>query len=60
LSVFIHPLRALSEYQVRAAIRQGYNAGVAFGSTFSSSDLVFPGNTKKKKKTEPKKLTEKG
>ena len=59
-SVFIHPLRELSEYQVRDAIDQVYNAAATFGSTYSSTDLVFPGNSKKKEKTEPKKLIERG
>ncbi len=56
-SVFIHPLKELSENQVYDAISQVYYAHVNFGSTFSSTSLVFPGNKPKKKpETKPKKL----
>lgn len=56
-SVFIHPLKELSENQVYDAISQVYYAHVNFGSTFSSTSLVFPGNKRKKKsKMKPKKL----
>lgn len=42
-AVFIHPLKALSESQVRDAFLQVYRAAETFGSTYSSSDLIFPG-----------------
>ena len=48
-SVFTHPLKELSKHQVEDAITQVYNANVTFGTTFSSTNLAFPGNTKKKK-----------
>lgn len=48
-SVFTHPLKELSKKQVEDAILQVYNANVTFGTTFSSTTLSFPGNTKKKK-----------
>ncbi len=47
-SVFIHPLKELSEHQVADAISQVYSASQTFGSTYSSTDLIFPGNTKKR------------
>lgn len=47
-SVFIHPLKELTEAQVEDAISQVYYAKETFGFTFSSTELVFPGNTKKK------------
>ncbi len=47
-SVFIHPLKELSDRQVEDAISQVYTASLTFGSTYSSTDLIFPGNTKKK------------
>ena len=47
-SVFIHPLKELSEHQVADAILQVYNANVSFGTNYSSTNLVFPGNLKKK------------
>lgn len=42
-SVFIHPLKELSSEQVEDAIRQVARAASTFGSTYSSTDLVFPG-----------------
>lgn len=41
-SVFIHPLKELSEGQVKDAINQVYLAAATFGSSYTSSDLVFP------------------
>lgn len=55
-SVFIHPLRELSENQVLDAIEQVYAASATFGSSYSSTTLVFPGNTKKKDEPRAKKL----
>lgn len=52
-SVFIHPLKELSENQVLDAVSQVYNANVSFGTVYSSTDLVFPGNTRKKENKEP-------
>lgn len=53
-SVFIHPLKELSDHQLKDAIYQVYSASVTFGSTYSSTNLVFPGNTQKQG-IEPKK-----
>lgn len=47
-SVFIHPLKELSEAQVKDAVSQVYSANITFGTSFSSTTLVFPGNEKKK------------
>lgn len=55
-SVFIHPLKELYEYQVIDAIDQVYSASATFGNTYSSTSLVFPGNTKKKEEPRTKKL----
>ena len=41
-SVFTHPLRELNDYQVQDAIRQVYTAAITFGSTYSSTNMVFP------------------
>ncbi|WP_241461388.1 hypothetical protein [Aquimarina macrocephali] len=50
-SVYIHPLKELTEEQVNSAISQVYYAARTFGSTFSSTELIFgAGNTKKKSK----------
>lgn len=49
-SVFIHPLKELSEQQVINAISQVFQANATFGSTYSSTNLVFPGNLPKEEK----------
>ncbi|MGH1385544.1 hypothetical protein [Kordia sp.] len=42
-SVFIHPLKELSDAQVIDAIAQVYNANYTFGTIYSSTNLSFPG-----------------
>lgn len=54
-SVFIHPLRELSEEQVRDAVKQVYAAHITFGTTFSSTDLVFPGGSRTSEESATKK-----
>ena len=44
-SVFIHPLKELSESQFRDAVAQVWSASQTFGTTYSSTHLVFPGAT---------------
>ena len=51
-SVFIHPLKELTEDQVLDAISQVFYAKKTFGFTYSSTELIFPGNTRKKEKPE--------
>ncbi len=41
-AVFIHPLKELSEHQVRDALSQVYYANINFGTTFASTSLSFP------------------
>ena len=41
-SVFIHPLKELTDNQVIDAIKQVYRANLTLGSTNSSTDLIFP------------------
>ncbi|SNY99476.1 hypothetical protein [Flagellimonas pacifica] len=53
-SVYTHPLKELSEHQVVDAIQQVYAAAITFGNTYSSTNMVFPGNTKKAEKPKPK------
>ena len=55
-SVFIHPLKELSENQVRDAVNQVYSANVTFGTSFSSTPLVFPGSLKKEETKKKKKV----
>lgn len=46
-SVFTHALKELYEHQFLDAIDQVWTAAKTFGTTYSSTNLVFPGNTKK-------------
>ena len=41
VSVYTHPLRELREEQFIDAMRQVVNLTITFGSTFSSTDLIF-------------------
>lgn len=52
---YIHPLKELSKDQVISAISQVYNAYITFGTSYSSTDLVFPNPKDKNKKEEQKK-----
>ena len=54
-SVFIHPLKELSENQVKDALSQVYYANINFGTTFASTSLSFPFNNQPEK-PEDKKL----
>lgn len=42
-TVFIHPLKELSEDQLIDALKQVYFGTKTFGTTYTSTDLVFPG-----------------
>ena len=44
-SVYLHPLRELDPDQLKNAIGQVGALTVNFGTTFSSTDLFFPGST---------------
>ncbi|MEL6669080.1 MAG: hypothetical protein AAFO91_07645 [Bacteroidota bacterium] len=44
-AAFIHPLRELSDGQVEDAISQVFNAAITFGTTYNSTDLIFPGGS---------------
>ncbi|WP_010521939.1 hypothetical protein [Aquimarina agarivorans] len=48
-SVFIHPLKELSENEVVSAVEQVVNAAVNFGTTFSSTEMIFGGNAQPEK-----------
>lgn len=58
-SVYTHPLKELSQAQVIDAIQQVYAAALTFGGSYSSTNLVFPGNTNKKEKPEVPKVLKK-
>ena len=49
-SVYTHPLQQLSDAQVVDAIQQVYAAALTYGNTYSSTGMVFPGNTRKREK----------
>ena len=56
-SAFIHPFKELSKDQTRDAIEQVYSAAETFGTSYSSTNLVFPssqdGDNDKEPKTKP-------
>lgn len=54
-SVFIHPLKELTVAQVEDAVSQVYYANETFGSSYTSTNLVFPGNENKREAKEIKK-----
>ncbi|MGC6431181.1 MAG: hypothetical protein ACON5F_09080 [Jejuia sp.] len=58
-SVFIHPLKELSEHQVKDAVSQIYHANINFGTTFISTSLTFPGNINREHKEQEKPKEEK-
>ncbi len=43
-SVYVHPLSPLTEMEVESAVKQVYAAAITFGTTFSSTPLLFGGN----------------
>lgn len=61
-SVYIHPLSPLTQEQVESALSQVYSAAATFGTTFSSTSLLFgggepaPGDPEKKKPANLKKI----
>ncbi|WP_298755508.1 hypothetical protein [uncultured Psychroserpens sp.] len=58
-AVFIHPLKELTDYQVKDAISQVYHANVNFGTTFASTSLTFPWAGSETKEPDKKKKTSK-
>ncbi|RNC88612.1 MAG: hypothetical protein ED555_13350 [Allomuricauda sp.] len=58
-SVYTHPLKELSQAQLVDAMQQVYAAAVTFGGSYSSTNLVFPGNTKKKEVPKKEKILKK-
>ena len=53
-AVYIHPLSPLTEAQIVSALSQVYSAALTFGTTFSSTDLLFGGSTEPSKSDDPK------
>lgn len=46
-AAYLHPLKELSEEQVKSAIKEVYSAAATFGYSYTGSDLVFPGSKQK-------------
>jgi len=53
-SAFVHPLKELTTEQVESAISQVYLAAKTFGTTFSSTELLFGGGQLEEEQQEPK------
>lgn len=49
-AAFIHPLSPITKNEVESAIRQVSTAALTFGTSFTSGELVFPGNSKEQAK----------
>ncbi|WP_378175147.1 hypothetical protein [Aquimarina sp. SS2-1] len=55
-SAYVHPLKELSREQVESAISQVYLAAKTFGTTFSSTELLFGADAlEEENKEDPKK-----
>jgi len=54
-SVYIHPLSPLNEAQVRDAVQQVFLAAATFGSSFSSTPLLFGGGNQSQQNAPTKK-----
>ena len=54
---FIHPLKELTKEQVIDAVSQVYSAALTFGTTYSSTNLVFPKQEDQEKQKEEEKKT---
>ena len=45
-AVFVHPLSTLTEHDLRGAIRQVFTLARTFGTTYSSGELTFGGDSR--------------
>lgn len=52
-SVYIHPLKELEDSQLESAVNQVVNAADNFGTTFSSTEMIFAGKGPKKESSKP-------
>lgn len=57
---FIHPLSSLQDDQFIDALAQVHSAALTYGTTYTSTDLVFPGSTAEEKRKEEAKKKKKG
>lgn len=49
-SVFIHPLKELDKDQILSAINQVFTAAATYGTSYSSTNLIFPDRKKENAK----------
>ena len=52
-SVYIHPLKELEDSELESAVNQVVNAADNFGTSFSSTEMIFGGETPKKNSNVP-------
>lgn len=55
-SVFVHPLKELSRLQIKDAISQVFYANKTFGTTYSSTGLIFGGDKNNQPKPQEEEL----
>ena len=53
VSVFTHPLRELTESQLLDAMRQVAKLAETYGTTYSSTDLIFGGEEEEEEEDKP-------
>lgn len=56
---FIHPLAELTKDQVQSAVSQVYFANVTYGTSYTSTELVFPKQEESEESNEQKKKSKK-
>lgn len=49
-AAFIHPLSSITQQEIESAIRQVSTSNLTFGTSFSSGELLFPGNSAEEEK----------
>jgi hypothetical protein len=54
-SIFVHPMRELTDNQLINALGQVYQAAETYGASFSSTGLFFPENKRNPEKDNPTK-----
>lgn len=59
VSLFTHPLGELTPEQFKDALKQVAVAGQNFGTTYSSTDLIFGGNQEAEESNKDKKINKK-
>ena len=55
-AAFIHPLSSITKNEIESAIRQVATSALTFGTSFSSGELVFPGESENAEEQEVNKI----